>query len=603
MQQLPHAQQVSPPTHGSAGMSNTDKAIVEWSSMFNALASTWRYAYNPSGDPLLLGLPQLLRAWAKEQRRSYQEGTLSEEKLSLLSSIQFPLHCNNHLQTDHPVAGAAAGGSGGVAAGASGGNAVGVGAGPAYHSHHHRNSAGAATYRPHQSSSSSSATSYNASDGTSSAAAAGPNGMYVVRTASSHSLPNMTGVYTTQANASRRLSAPSVLNMANEDPRSHRIYDAFNVQQQTQQQPPQAHYDQYAAVLQDQYQRKHGELYRNIKTTGLSLQHVCARSAAVEDARYAAAKVYHVPSSSPPSLSGNNATSSSILASGNNSSMHSCSSLTTSVSVMEDVRQSNDQQLSHEHQNQPVPSEKRSGINRSVSATSSFSYEGDSEAVNKIGDDKVKMAKMMMAKRGSYKSGCSTMKRAKHSLKIGGPPLSSSLSADDSSTSASTANIASSSTREKTGRWSPEEHRLFLEGMRTFGKKWTKIASFIGTRTAMQVRTHAQKYFQKADRVKQDGMENLAAASSDLIVVDVRIATVDKKKDSSSRKSVAPLNMSGKKSFNLVGRKNKSTSCGSFSSGDETMGTFDDREQQYSSDTEEVANLLAGMSKKLTAWH
>jgi SHAQKYF class myb-like DNA-binding protein len=54
--------------------------------------------------------------------------------------------------------------------------------------------------------------------------------------------------------------------------------------------------------------------------------------------------------------------------------------------------------------------------------------------------------------------------------------------------------------RENTGRWLDEEHQVFLEGLAKHGKQWKLIATMIGSRTVVQVRTHAQKYFQKMDR-------------------------------------------------------------------------------------------------------
>jgi SHAQKYF class myb-like DNA-binding protein len=60
---------------------------------------------------------------------------------------------------------------------------------------------------------------------------------------------------------------------------------------------------------------------------------------------------------------------------------------------------------------------------------------------------------------------------------------------------------------EKVGRWSDQEHEVFLEGLTKYGKQWKTIATLIGTRTVVQVRTHAQKYFQKMEKSKQtDGV-------------------------------------------------------------------------------------------------
>lgn len=60
---------------------------------------------------------------------------------------------------------------------------------------------------------------------------------------------------------------------------------------------------------------------------------------------------------------------------------------------------------------------------------------------------------------------------------------------------------------ENTGRWTAEEHHLFLQGLELHGKGWKKIASLIKSRTVVQIRTHAQKYFQKLAKAKQNGEE------------------------------------------------------------------------------------------------
>ena len=49
----------------------------------------------------------------------------------------------------------------------------------------------------------------------------------------------------------------------------------------------------------------------------------------------------------------------------------------------------------------------------------------------------------------------------------------------------------------KAGRWTVAEHQLFLRGLKTYGKEWKLIAEMIKTRTVVQIRTHAQKYYQK----------------------------------------------------------------------------------------------------------
>lgn len=48
-----------------------------------------------------------------------------------------------------------------------------------------------------------------------------------------------------------------------------------------------------------------------------------------------------------------------------------------------------------------------------------------------------------------------------------------------------------------TGRWANSEHKVFVKYLSLFGKDWRKISERIKTRSAVQVRTHAQKYFLK----------------------------------------------------------------------------------------------------------
>lgn len=49
----------------------------------------------------------------------------------------------------------------------------------------------------------------------------------------------------------------------------------------------------------------------------------------------------------------------------------------------------------------------------------------------------------------------------------------------------------------RVGRWDDEEHKVFLQGLQEHGKNWKKIAELIKTRSSVQTRTHAQKYFLK----------------------------------------------------------------------------------------------------------
>lgn len=55
---------------------------------------------------------------------------------------------------------------------------------------------------------------------------------------------------------------------------------------------------------------------------------------------------------------------------------------------------------------------------------------------------------------------------------------------------------------ENTGRWTKEEHAIFLQGLERHGKEWKEISHMIPTRSVVQIRTHAQKYFQKVAKTR-----------------------------------------------------------------------------------------------------
>lgn len=68
----------------------------------------------------------------------------------------------------------------------------------------------------------------------------------------------------------------------------------------------------------------------------------------------------------------------------------------------------------------------------------------------------------------------------------------------------------------KSRYWTPKEHQLFLEALKSYGHRDLRsIAGYVGTRNMTQVRTHAQKYYMRLAReAKQQKGENLSEDSS-----------------------------------------------------------------------------------------
>ena len=74
---------------------------------------------------------------------------------------------------------------------------------------------------------------------------------------------------------------------------------------------------------------------------------------------------------------------------------------------------------------------------------------------------------------------------------------------------------------KKRERWTEEEHVLFLESLKAHGRAWRKIEEHIGTKTAVQIRSHAQKFFSKLQREASkkgdtSGSENAGARAGDV---------------------------------------------------------------------------------------
>ncbi|KAI3704446.1 hypothetical protein L1987_74666 [Smallanthus sonchifolius] len=49
-------------------------------------------------------------------------------------------------------------------------------------------------------------------------------------------------------------------------------------------------------------------------------------------------------------------------------------------------------------------------------------------------------------------------------------------------------------------KWTQEEHKKFLEALKLYGRSWRQIEGHVGNKTAVQIRSHAQKFFSKVVR-------------------------------------------------------------------------------------------------------
>lgn len=78
--------------------------------------------------------------------------------------------------------------------------------------------------------------------------------------------------------------------------------------------------------------------------------------------------------------------------------------------------------------------------------------------------------------------------------------------------------IAEDAKKGSSRYWTPDEHARFLEGLELFGQKDIKaISRHVGTRSATQVRTHAQKYYLRIERerAKAEGITPRTPSSRD----------------------------------------------------------------------------------------
>lgn len=151
------------------------------------------------------------------------------------------------------------------------------------------------------------------------------------------------------------------------------------------------------------------------------------------------------------------------------------------------------------------------------------------------------------------------------------PKLAKKKSTKEKSTSRSSSNDGNPQARDKEkrekaennqnsvqGRWSKIEHERFIEAIKKFGKDWKSVESFIESRSGSQIRSHAQKFFNRLiKKFEIDKTEVIAYIQNEYEAAGSSGSTTPKKKLKTDNKASEPQDMKVSAPVQLTLQKDK----------------------------------------------